>query len=104
MEISYPVSNYEGLLAQDYISTHANGQTETGAQHIKEVRSGKTKGASIRLENIKVQVFGDAAVVTLTQEANGEQYRFTDTWVKKDGQWQVVANHGSKIKSPKTKP
>jgi len=56
-------------------------------------------------DDLKVRVYGDAAVVTgrfTTKETlKGRdisgQYRFTDTWIKKAGRWLCVAGQGSKI-------
>lgn len=100
------------LLADDFIATLWDGKSETKAQHIEAVKSGAYKVESMNLDEIKVHVFGDTAVVTLRQteksKTNGKDnsgwYRFTDTWIKRNGKWQVVADHGCKVEPPKTKP
>jgi hypothetical protein len=56
-------------------------------------------------ENLKVQVYDDAAVATAISVVKGSykgkdnsgKYPWTDTWVKRGGQWQCVASHASKI-------
>ena len=58
-------------------------------------------------EDIKVSVYGDAAVATGIWRANGteqgkpfaEVERFTDTYVKTGGQWKCVASQSSPIKA-----
>ena len=57
----------------------------------------------IEIDNLNARVFGDAAVVTGRThgvgEVEGSTYdvviRFTDTLVRRDGRWQVVASHAS---------
>jgi ketosteroid isomerase-like protein len=57
-------------------------------------------------DDLKVRVYGDVAVITgrLTEKgksASGESYneqtRFTEVWVKRDGEWQTVHNHYTTI-------
>jgi ketosteroid isomerase-like protein len=58
-------------------------------------------------EDIKVNVYGDAAVATGIWRAKGteqgkpfeEVERFTDTYVKTGGQWKCVASHSSPMKA-----
>lgn len=64
---------------------------------------------SSKLEDIRVQVYGDAAVVTLRSIEKGTtykgkdlsgHYRWTDVFVKRNGSWQMVATHGTRIEKP----
>jgi len=58
-------------------------------------------------EELKVSVYGDAAVATGIWRAKGtekgkpfeEVERFTDTYVKTGGQWKCVASHSSTMKA-----
>ena len=100
------------ILADDCIYTNWDGTTETKAQHIEGIKSKVYKVESINLDNLKVRVFGDAAIVTVEQSEksqwkgkdNSGRYRFTDIYAKRNGKWQVVAGHGCKVEAPKTKP
>lgn len=70
---------------------------------------GRRPGISVTpptYENLKVQVYGDAAVATGITVVKGGSYKgkdssgkfpWTDTWVKRGGQWQCDASHSSKI-------
>ena len=57
------------------------------------------------LDQIDVNVFGNTAVAFTSQNevsTYGNQdfsghYHYTDVWVKRNGRWQVVASHGSKL-------
>ncbi|HEX5703217.1 MAG TPA: amidohydrolase family protein [Pyrinomonadaceae bacterium] len=56
-------------------------------------------------ENVQVQVYGDAAVVTATGVTKGKnrgqpyesRYLFIDVWVKRDGRWQCVKVYSNPI-------
>jgi len=98
------------IQADDWIMTSWDGQTQTKAQSIEEIKSGVYQAASVSLDNLKVRTFGDVAVVTLGQtekskykgkESSG-RYLYTDVWVKRNGKWQVVATHGTKVEQPKS--
>jgi ketosteroid isomerase-like protein len=61
---------------------------------------------SYRIDDIKVLVLGDVAVVTLAffQDANIEgsprnitgEFMLTDVWVKRDGEWKIIERHSSR--------
>lgn len=99
------------ILADDCIYTNWDGTTETKAQHLEGIKSKVYKVESINLDNLKVRVFGDAAIVTVEQSEksqwkgkdNSGRYLFTDIYVKRNGKWQVVAGHGCKVASPPAK-
>lgn len=64
---------------------------------------------SAELTEMKVRVYGDAAVVTGNAFLRGAKYKgkdisgryvFTDMFVKRDGGWQVVASHSNKVQTP----
>jgi ketosteroid isomerase-like protein len=105
------VATIDRIVADDFIATLSDGKSETKAQHIEAVKSGAYKVEFMNLDEIKVHVFGDTAVVTLRQteksKTNGKDnsgwYRFTDTWIKRNGKWQIVADHGCKVEPPKPK-
>ena len=89
------------LLAEDFTGTTDN-QIYSKADAIEDVNGGVHE--SLQLNNIKVRVFGDTAVVTMEQTEKSRhgdidfsgQYLFTDVWAKKNGQWIAVASHGSR--------
>jgi ketosteroid isomerase-like protein len=93
------------ILADDYIATDYDGIVSTKAQEMENLKSGESVVTSALTDDVKVRVYGDAAVVTFrwTSKATFKgkdtsgQYRWTDTWVKLAGRWQCVAAHGSKI-------
>lgn len=98
------------VMADDWSMTTWDGRTQTKAQSIAEIKSGVSKFEAASVDGFKVRVFGDAAVVTLTQTEKSQEkgkdssgrYLYTDVWVKRDGKWQAVATHGTKAEQPKS--
>ena len=94
------------LLADKFINTGADGKVSGKAESLANAKA--TKYDSVSYDNLKVTVFGDAAIATGDFRAKGTDpsgkpldvhERYTDTWVKMpNGQWQCVASHGSPVK------
>jgi len=99
------IAFFDQILADDYIVTFSDGNVYTKAQEIANVKSGEDVATSVVGDDFKVRVYGDAAVVTYRMAVKGQYkgkdnsflFRWTDTWIKKDGRWQVVAAHQSRI-------
>jgi ketosteroid isomerase-like protein len=99
------VEAYARLLADDYLETGPDGGMATKAEELALVRSTETTITAVITDDFKVRLFGDAAVVTFRltfkklvdgKEMTGQE-RFTDTWIKRDGRWQCVSVHYSRI-------
>jgi ketosteroid isomerase-like protein len=96
------------LLADDFITTDPEGEVFTKTEEIAFLESGEDIVSSAALSDIKVRVYGDAAVVTYVYKAKetlkgrdvSGTSRWTDTWVKRGGSWQCAASHGSMIAHP----
>jgi ketosteroid isomerase-like protein len=96
-------SAIDRLIADDFSGT-TNDQTYSKEEAIADVKSGTHE--SLDLDNIEVRVFGDTAVATMGQNEKSRhgsedfsgRYLFTNVWVKRNGQWQAVASHGSRIR------
>jgi hypothetical protein len=73
-------------------------------------KSGAYKITYLDLDNFKVRVFGDTAVATYGQteksqyqgKDNSGHYVYTDVWVRRNGNWQIVATQGTKSEQKKT--
>jgi ketosteroid isomerase-like protein len=93
------------ILADGYVVTDPEGSVSTKAQEMAFLKSGEFAVTSCVHHELKVCVYGDAAVVTghtTTKETyKGKDFinnlRWTDTWVKSAGRWQCVAGHSSEI-------
>jgi FlaG/FlaF family flagellin (archaellin) len=93
------------ILADDYSFTDSDGMMLTKAQVLGMLKSGEDVVTSAVSTDMKVRVYGNAAIVTGRYTAN-EQLKgkdisgtsaFTDTWVKRPGSWECVATHASKL-------
>lgn len=82
-----------------------DGSVFTKAQYFEYVETIKEEILSFVMDEWKVLVYGDAAVVMargmmkmrLAGKETTNQWRFTDTWIKRAGRWQCVAAHNSTI-------
>jgi hypothetical protein len=91
--------------ADDITSTDPSGRVTDKIQDKKDLSSGDVKLESLELSDIKVQVYGNTAVATLTANVKGTikgqdlsgTYRSTDTWVKRQGKWKMVATQATKV-------
>jgi len=92
------------FLADDYMGTDEHGDIKNKAQEITEIKGGAHLSTSGVLDNLRVRVYGDAAVVTgrriMKGLFQGKEYRspylWTDIFIKRGGRWQCVASHVSK--------
>ena len=96
------VDQYE---ADDIIDTDPTGRVTDKTQDKTDMSSGDLKFQSIELSDLKVLVYGNTAVAAGTSTVRGTykgqdisgKYRFTDTWVKRDDKWQVVATQATRL-------
>lgn len=99
------VDQYE---ADDILTTDPSGRVTDKAQDKTDLSSGNLKFESMELSDMTVHVYGDTAVAAGTNNLHGTykgqdisgEYRFTDTWVKRNGKWQVVARGDSTVGGP----
>ena len=99
------VATFDRIEAPEYLFTAPDGSLTNKADSIAEMKNGVVKIAAFKIDDLKVKIFGDAAVVygldTEKSTYNGKdtsgQYRFTDFFVKRNGIWQAVATHVSMV-------
>jgi ketosteroid isomerase-like protein len=99
----------ERIIAPEWASTYPDGQMSDRATVLAQVfETGVHKIHGLTIDDVKARVFGDAAVVTGRTHGVGEfegtgydvVIRFTDTFVRRAGQWQAVASHASLVQGP----
>ena len=101
------VAALERVLMPDFTLTLSNGDVETRADEINELRSGKVHYDVFENYDMLARLYGnDTAAVVLGKTrvkgtADGKQFdrivQFTDTLIKRDGRWQLAAGHVSRI-------
>ena len=99
------IATYDKLLADDYISISIFGGASTKAETLENFKSGKLKFEAIDVTDLKVRVYGDAALAISIANVKGHlgatdlsgQYRSVRVWVKRKGQWQSVSFQATRI-------
>ena len=87
------------------VFTDPGGMMATKAQTLAMFKSGDLKLESSKLDNMKVQMFGNTAIVTYTSMDKGTmkgkditgEYRWMDVFVKMGGKWKLVAGQGTPV-------
>jgi len=90
------------IVADDFLGTEPDGKRSTKADLMKELKEAPTL-ASNRLneDDLTIRFYGDTAVVNgseswkLKKDGKAGRYIWTDIFVKRNGKWQIVAEHGS---------
>jgi ketosteroid isomerase-like protein len=101
------------LLADDYVGIDGRGVVSDKAAELEEAKPPSPRTAapvlvSERLSDIRVRIYGDTAVLTAIntarfssrQNESTVRYRRTTVWVRREGRWQCVSFHGSRILEP----
>lgn len=84
----------EGLLADDYKETTADGKTLDKSQVLASISPDK-KYDSYSLDDLKSTTTGETGVVTgrveVIIQGKSERWRFSETFMKREGRWQAVS-------------
>jgi len=88
------------ILAEDFLGTSPRGSLYTKQEALTPTLNEKPEEACTLYE-VKVHFFGDSMAIlygsesAIHVEADGRRHRvkltWTDTWLKRDGTWQIVA-------------
>lgn len=112
---NHNVDTVKRIVADDVVMTYPDGTTGTKADEVKAVETGAITFEAWELIETKLNVLdNDAAVLTgrsLLKNAKYKgpdgkafdvsgQYRFTDVFARRNGNWQVVASQAMKIENP----
>src|SRR2546430_156154 len=102
------VAWFERNLASDVTDTSSgNGALRTKAEDIAALKKDKTTYDSLELSNLNARLEGNAGVVTGVNHLKGHDEKgegfevklgFTDTYIKRDGRWQVWASQHTRIR------
>lgn len=91
---------------QRYTLTNSRGQVTGRAQDIDEAKKNDPHYEVFSNHDQKIRFYGDAAIINGITTAKGTSqgksfdadYQYTDTYVKRNGQWTLVASHATKVK------
>jgi len=100
------VTALERVLTPDFTLTLSNGEVNTRADEINELRSGKVHYDVFENYDMLARLYGDDVAIVLGKTrvkgtADGKLFdrvmQFTDTLIKRNGRWQLAAGHVSRI-------
>jgi len=98
---------FRRLLAEGFIYSE-DDRTMSRDDVLRDVVAGPDTVQTAHNEDMRVHRFGATAVVTGWLVVGGRgpngpfdrRYRFTDTWVRRGGGWQIVAAHDYLVPAP----
>lgn len=92
-------SAVERFLADDIVGVDPDGSIYNKAKELEETRQGPEDFVSNHLNDVKVRFYGDTAIVQGSESwvrRTGSplrgRYVWIDTWMKRNGKWQIVAS------------
>jgi len=93
------------IYADDFIGIGPSGTLRTKKDVLSDFTSGSLKFQSITTDDVRIRVYGNAAVETGLSTMKGqdagkvvpEENRFTRVWIKQEGRWRLVSNHYSNL-------
>jgi ketosteroid isomerase-like protein len=94
------------MLADDLSYTHSNGETDTKAVFVGNMKSGVRKYHKVDYENIETRVYGKSAITMCTARIetsskgaapNPAHLRFIHFWLNQKGRWQLVAHQSLRL-------
>ena len=100
------------IVADDFMITFPDGTMQNKAQVIASLKPQTRPSPSTTkflTEGVQARVYGDTVILTGVvisewfregKSAGKSAMRYTDTYVKRNGKWQVVASHLSGSKKP----
>src|SRR5438045_4608173 len=103
--IKKDTATVDKMTADDYQLIDTNGKIRSKAETIDAIKSGVINLQSNDIDDVKVQVYGNAAVVTGRSNPKGTidgkdvtgPLRFTRVYVKRNGNWQAVLFQQTRI-------
>ena len=98
----HDVEAMQRIVADDFTIYFEDGSMQTKADIVAMISRGVGKpGTAFHTEDVQARSYGGNTVILtgrVVQTKSGSASRYTDTYVKRDGRWQVVASHLGKVK------
>jgi ketosteroid isomerase-like protein len=97
------ITTLDSIFGDTYVDTDEHSHRGNKEDMFSVLKSGDLKLDSIKISEMQVHVYGDAAVVIGSAAQTGSflgspiatNIIFTDTFVKQNGKWRAVASHRS---------
>ena len=99
------IGTLNALIADELVYTHSSARLDTKQSLIENMQTGKTRYTAVVPSDVKAQDYGDTVVLTgvarisVNSGGNAMNFgvRFTDVWVNKGSNWQMVAWQSTKL-------
>ena len=93
------------LVADDWVVIDPNGEIVDRTRFFEVIKSGALTHDTMDSEDFRVRVYGDSAVVTAITSTKGKfmgeefitRERATDVLVRREGRWQCVLTHLTRL-------
>jgi ketosteroid isomerase-like protein len=104
-ELHHDANAAAAILADTFISIDHHGTLLNKARYLADLKDPSFHPEEISNSETSVYLYGDVAIVTSAYRTKGtdggkpfaHHGRFTDTWIKKNGKWQCVADQETLI-------
>jgi Domain of unknown function (DUF4440) len=95
-EVSRDASVLERVLSDDFVGVDVDGTHYSKADALQEYRSRPSSYLSNHVNEVEIRFYGQAAVAQgddswEKKDGTAGKHVWTDTWVQRDGKWQLVA-------------
>jgi ketosteroid isomerase-like protein len=105
-QVSRDATAIASMIGDRFVNTEYDGEVSNRGKFLADIADPQFKPASMTIQDVKVEMYANTAVVTGIYHAKGvsgtKPYehtgRFTDTWVFQGGKWLCVASHTSLLK------
>jgi ketosteroid isomerase-like protein len=105
-QVNRDAAALDALVSSRFVNTEYDGEISDKQKFLADIKDPLFKPTAANIQNVKMNFFGDTAVVTGTYHTQGTYQgkpydhtgRFTDTWILDGGKWQCVASHTSLLK------
>ena len=95
------VESMTAIVADDFAITFPDGSMQTKPQIIESLKRPGGTAMKFKTESVQSRVYGDTVIligIVISEWQQGDKpmtdrSRYTDTYVKRNGKWQVVASH-----------
>lgn len=104
-----PQPGLKEMFADDFQGTSTNGTRYGKVEAMSN--DVNTRDRQCELGDVKIHFFGDNLAIAYGNEssirkgADGTEYKrclaWTDTWLKRDGKWQIIAAQDNVVECPK---
>jgi ketosteroid isomerase-like protein len=89
------------LYTDDIVYTHTNGTVNTKTQFLDSIKAGKAKYIAVDRSDVKVQSYGDTAIVTYRAVIKVNTVtlpsRIVHVFVRQNGNWRMAAYQSTRL-------